>query len=165
MRGRGRPVAQVVAPMAGTVVRMADVPDPVFADDVVGLGVAILPLEAVPERDGTDRGVVVAPCDGRVVSAYPHAVVVQVDDDRAVLVHLGLGTGTLGGEGFDLVVRDGAWVTAGQPVLAWSPARVRATDRSSLSPVVALQARSSDVVLLVDEGAQVAEAQPVLLWS
>lgn len=151
--------------MSGTVVRMQDVPDPVFADHVVGTGVAILPADGVPSPDGTDRVVAVSPCAGRVVSVYPHAVVVEVDEGRAVLVHLGLTTAGLDGAGFDVAVRDGEWITAGHPVIAWTPARVRAADRSTVSPVVALQADPADVAVLCAPGDEVREGQPVLLWS
>lgn len=160
---------QVVAPMAGTVVDLADVPDPVFSGAVVGPGLAILPDE--PQAGGLagmpahQRVVVVAPCPGRVSGVYPHALMVQADQDRSVLVHLGLDTAQLEGEGFHVAAHDGDRVERGQPVLAWSPAEVRGGGRSTLCPVVALQADPHDVVLLVESGESVAEGQPVLLWS
>ncbi len=167
-----RSTLQVVAPLAGTVVALADVPDPVFSGAVVGPGLAILPDEPYP--DGTAgmpglpaaaRVVVVAPCPGRVSGVYPHALMVQADHDRSVLVHLGLDTAQLEGEGFDVAAADGDRVERGQPVLAWSPAEVRGGGRSTLCPLVALQADPDDVVLLVEPGDAVAEGQPVLLWS
>lgn len=151
--------------MSGLVVAIEDVPDPVFSDAVVGAGLAILPDEPDPSSGGTDRAVVSAPCDGRIVSVYPHAVVIQVDDQRSVLVHLGVGTGALEGRGFDLAVADGDFVTAGHPLIGWSPAAVRAAGGQTLSPVVAMQARPEQVLRLVDDGARVAEGQPILLWA
>ena len=171
MRDRlDRSTLQVVAPMAGTVVDLADVPDPVYSGAVVGPGLAILPDEP-PAPDGgglpvaAPRVVVVAPCPGRVSGVYPHALMVQADHDRSVLVHLGLDTSQLEGEGFDVAAADGDRVERGQPVLAWSPADVRGGGRSTLCPLVALQAQPEDVVLLVEAGDAVAEGQPVLLWS
>ncbi len=164
-----RSTLQVVAPLAGTVVDLADVPDPVFAGAVVGPGLAILPDEPAPgDLVGLPTGgrvVVVAPCPGRVSGVYPHALMVQADHDRSVLVHLGLETGQLEGAGFDVATSDGDRVERGQPVLAWSPAEVRGGGRSTLCPLVALQAQPEDVVLLVAPGDTVAEGQPVLLWS
>lgn len=161
MPRRGRPTLDVLAPMAGTVRPIARVQDPVFAGQVLGPGVALVPHE--PEAD--ERLVVVAPCAGRVVSAYPHAVVVQADDERSVLVHVGERTAGLGDDGFALAVRDGEWVTAGHPVLAWTPARVRAAEGSTLTPVVALQARAEDVAAAVADGDAVDEGQLLLRWS
>ncbi|NCT91718.1 PTS glucose transporter subunit IIA [Cellulomonas sp. APG4] len=161
MPRRGRPVLDVVAPMAGTAGPLADVEDPVFAGRVLGPGVALAPLE--PEEP--ERVVVVAPCAGRVVSAYPHAVVVQADDERSVLVHVGTRTAPLVDDGFALAVRDGEWVAAGHPVLAWTPGRVRAARGSTLTPVVALQARPEDVAVVVADGDMVGEGQLLLRWS
>lgn len=154
---------QVVAPLGGTVVSLADVPDPVFAEEVIGPGVAILPDE--PDgADGALRVVVVAPCAGRLLSVYPHAVVIGVDADRAVLVHLGVDTEDLAPACYDVAVEEGATVEPGQPLLAWSPECVRVAGRSTLCPVVALQAGEADVRLAVSPGDRVGEGQMLLTW-
>lgn len=164
---QSRPTLEVVAPLAGVVVALEDVPDPVFSGSVVGCGLAIAPAGSEPV--GVDeveaRVVVVAPCTGRLRGVYPHAVMVQVDSHRAVLVHLGLDTAQLEGAGFDLAVQEGDWVVQGQPLLAWSPAQVRAGGRSTLCPVIALQATATQVVRLLEPGDLVAEGQGMLLWS
>lgn len=162
MRSReDRLTTDVVAPLAGTVVALADVPDPVFADAVVGPGLAI-----EPDPPGADavRVVVVAPCDGRMLSVYPHAVVIGVDDDRAVLVHLGVDTEGLVSGCFDVAVVEGEEVSAGQALLAWSPECVRRAGRSALCPVVALQAEDGELVPLVEPGDRVTEGQVLLTW-
>ena len=157
-----RVTTQVVAPLSGTVVALADVPDPVFAGSVIGPGLAILPDE--PEEEHAVRVVVVAPCDGRMVSVYPHAVVVGMDPERGVLVHLGVDTEDLASACFDVAVEEGEEVAAGQPLLAWSPQCVRAAGRSVLCPVVALQADADDVAVLVKAGDRVEEGQALLTW-
>ena len=154
---------EVVAPLGGTVVSLADVPDPVFADQMIGPGLAILPDE--PGDDEAVRIVVVAPCDGRMASVYPHAVVIAVDDERSVLVHLGVDTEDLADVCFDVAVQEGDGVVAGQPLLGWSPECVRMKERSVLCPVVALQAAPEAVSLLVEPGAQVSEGQALLRWA
>ena len=165
MRGRQeRPTVELRAPLAGTVVALGDVPDPVFSTAVVGPGLAILPSEPDP-AGATGRVVVVAPCAGRVQSLYPHAIMLGIDADRVVLVHLGIATGELDGAGFDVVISEGERVVAGQPLIGWSPARVREGGRSTLSPVVALQGGADDVLQLVAPGEHVEEGQAVLLWS
>lgn len=164
MRNReARLTTDVVAPLAGTVVPLSDVPDPVFADGVIGPGIAIDP-EVPDEAAGAVRVVVVAPCGGRMVSVYPHAVVIAVDADRALLVHLGVDTEDLASACFDVAVEEGQEVAPGQPLLAWSPQCVREEGRSALCPVVALQADDADLELAVGPGERVAEGQPLLAW-
>ena len=79
----------VLAPCAGRVVALADVPDEVFASEMVGPGVAIEPAGG--------RTTVVSPVAGRVVKIHPHAFVVLADCGAGVLVHLGIDTNRLGG--------------------------------------------------------------------
>lgn len=163
LRGEARVTTDVVAPLSGTVVALDDVPDPVFADAVIGPGVAIEP-DAPDGADGAVRVVVVAPCAGRMLSVYPHAVVIGVDADRAVLVHLGVDTEGLATACFDVAVEEGQEVAVGQALLAWSPECVRREGRSALCPVVALQADDDDLELAVAPGDRVREGQPLLVW-
>ena len=162
MKSQTHVTTEVVAPLAGTVVAMADVPDPVFADEMIGPGLAILPDE--PSADEAVRIVVVAPCAGRMASVYPHAVVIAVDADRSVLVHLGVDTEDLASACFDVAVEEGEEVVEGQPLLGWSPECVRIRERSVLCPVVALQAEPDEVRLLVAPGDRVTEGQALLEW-
>ena len=153
----------MVAPLAGTVVSLTEVPDPVFSGSVIGPGLAIQPDE--PEEADGARVVVVSPCAGRLLSVYPHAVVVAVDSERAILVHLGVDTEDLSSACFDVVVTEGDRVEAGQPLLAWSPRCVREAGRSTVCPIVALQAVADDVALAVAPGERVAEGQVLLAWA
>jgi sugar PTS system EIIA component len=144
----------VLAPMAGVVHDLAQVPDVVFSDCLVGPGCAIWP------RDGDVR----APVAGRVVAARSHAVVIQADG-RDVLVHLGIDTVGLGGEGFELLVGEGQTVEAGAAMARWDPVAVAGAGLSQLCPVVALQARPDDVRMLVEPGEPVDRGHPLLEWS
>ena len=87
----------VCSPVAGLVVALEDVPDEVFATRMLGPGLAVL-----PDHDGELDAV--APVAGTLGSLYPHAAVVLIEGrrDRPVLVHLGLDTVELKGEGFVL---------------------------------------------------------------
>ncbi|QAY69362.1 PTS sugar transporter subunit IIA [Xylanimonas protaetiae] len=135
----------VLAPVAGTVIAVADIPDPVFSAALVGPGAAIAP-------DPVAGRVAVAPIAGVVVKLHPHAFVVAADDGRAVLVHLGIDTVELHGDGFELHVAEGDRVAAGQPVVGWDPAAVRAGGRSPVVPVVALDAEESELTGLAAVG-------------
>jgi PTS system glucose-specific IIA component len=128
----GSPSLVVLAPVAGRVLPLADVPDPVFAAAMVGPGLAIEPAR--------QAAAAVAPVAGTIASLHPHAFVVAAAGDRGVLVHLGLDTVQLKGEGFTLLAGPGDAVVAGQPIVRWDPAVVEAGGRSPICPVVALDA-------------------------
>lgn len=155
--GAGVAALTVLAPMAGVVRALADVLDPVFAQGMVGPGVAV---------DPTD-GRVLAPVAGVVVAIRPHALVVRADGDveRDVLVHLGIDTVGLGGEGFELLVAEGDRVAAGAPVVDWDPCAVVDAGLSATCPVIALQAGAGSVRVLVPPGGAVAAGTPLLTWS
>lgn len=147
-----------LAPVHGTVVPLSQVPDPVFAEEIVGPGLAI-----DPDRSGPSHAV--APIAGVVAKLHPHAFVIQGADDRAALVHLGLDTVQLGGEGFTLLVAEGDEVAAGDPVVAWVPADIAAGGRSPVCPVVALQGEPGSVTPLAAPGADVRPGDPLLEWA
>jgi sugar PTS system EIIA component len=123
--------------VAGVVVPLTEVPDPVFAEAMVGPGLAVVPSDT--------PGVAVAPVDGTIATLHPHAFVVATESGRAVLVHLGIDTVRLKGEGFVLHVAKGDVVRAGQPVVGWDPVAVAAAGYATVCPVIALDA-SADVL-------------------
>jgi sugar PTS system EIIA component len=123
---------KVLSPCAGTVVAMADVPDPVFAEEMVGPGVAI---EPTVEPDGGPT-TVVSPIAGKVLKVLPHAFVV-LGDGVGVLVHLGINTVRLEGEGFEVLAGQGDEVAAGDPMITWDPSALPASaGGQDVSPVV-----------------------------
>lgn len=118
----------VLAPCPGRVVAMADVPDPVFAEEMVGPGVAIEPSGG--------RTTVVSPIAGKVLKVLPHAFVV-LGDGVGVLVHLGINTVRLEGEGFEVLATQGAEVAAGDPMVTWDPSVLPpSAGGQDVSPVV-----------------------------
>ncbi|RJL30445.1 PTS sugar transporter subunit IIA [Bailinhaonella thermotolerans] len=146
----------VVAPVGGAVVGLANVPDPVFAQAMVGPGTAI-----EPDRE---PGEAVSPIDGKIIKLHPHAYVVVGDDGRGVLVHLGIDTVQLKGEGFRLLAAEGDRVSAGQPVVAWDPAAIEAAGRSPVCPVVALDAQAG-ALSDVQESGQVTRGAELFRWE
>ena len=148
----------LLAPVTGTVRAMGDVPDPVFAGEIVGPGMAIDPV-----RGGTIT--TIAPLAGTIVKLHPHAFVIQTTDSRGALVHLGLDTVQLAGEGFTLHVHEGDVVAAGDVVVSWSPAEIEAGGRSPMCPVVALQGEPGSVTHLVAPGTVVRAGEPLFRWA
>lgn len=119
---------------------LESVPDPVFSQDMVGPGLAVHP-EPGQEGGQEARQEAVAPISGILVKLHPHAFVVMAPDGRrGVLVHLGIDTVQLAGEGFTLLAEEGAEVIAGTPVIDWSPGMVASLGKPSVVPVVALDA-------------------------
>jgi PTS system glucose-specific IIA component len=131
---------QVLAPCPGRVLAMAEVPDPVFAEEMVGPGVAIEP----------DPGptTVVSPIAGKVIKVLPHAFVV-LGDGVGVLVHLGINTVRLEGEGFEVLATQGSEVAAGDPMISWDPSTLPSSaagqDVSPVVPVVLMDGKKGSV--------------------
>jgi glucose-specific phosphotransferase system IIA component len=109
---------------------MADTPDPVFAAEMVGPGVA---LEPEPHE-----ATVVSPIAGKVVKVLPHAFVVLGTAGVGVLVHLGINTVRLEGRGFEVLATQGSTVEAGAPMVRWDPSTIEGEDISTLVIVVAM---------------------------
>jgi glucose-specific phosphotransferase system IIA component len=147
----------VLAPLDGTVLAMSEVPDPVFAGEIVGPGLAI-----DPSRDPVT---VVAPVAGKILKLHPHAFVIVAEGTRGALVHLGLDTVQLGGVGFTLHVAEGDTVEIGDAVVSWTPADVEAGGRSPICPVVALGGTPGSVTALVAPGAIVKAGEPLFVWA
>jgi PTS system glucose-specific IIA component len=126
---------QVLAPVAGRAVLLQDVPDPVFSQGMVGFGAAIDPPRGVVDA--------VAPVSGKVLRLIPHAYVV-------VLVHLGLDTVALKGEGFTTHVSQGDDVSAGQVIITYDVPAIEAKGLNPIVPVVVMDERESGNVVPSD---------------
>jgi multiphosphoryl transfer protein len=118
----------VGSPVAGWVTPIDMVPDPVFAEHMLGDGIAIDPTEALFR----------APLAGRIATLHParHAVTIETDAGPVLLLHVGLETVALGGDGFEAYVSEGARVAAGDPLIGFDIERVGAVARSLVTPVV-----------------------------
>jgi len=118
----------IFAPMSGQMMALDQVPDEVFAGKVLGDGAAILPSD----------GRLCSPVDGVVstVAETLHAYGFTSDDGLEILVHVGLDTVELKGEGFQCLVREGDRVKAGDPVAEIDLDRLSARGLSTITPVV-----------------------------
>ncbi len=121
-------VAELLSPVTGEVVALEQVPDEAFASKAVGDGVAVKP---------TDK-IVVSPAAGTIVKIFNtnHAFCLETEKGAEIVVHMGIDTVTLGGQGFTRLVEEGAEVVAGQPILEMDLAYLNANARSMISPVV-----------------------------
>lgn len=123
----------VLAPVAGRAVALGDVPDPVFSQGMVGFGAAIDPPHEIVDA--------VAPVSGKLLKLLPHAYIVLTPDNVGVLVHLGLDTVALKGEGFTTHLEQGVEVSAGQVVITYDIPSVVAKGLNPIVPVVVMDER------------------------
>jgi PTS system N-acetylglucosamine-specific IIA component len=147
---------EILSPVDGKTVALGDVPDPVFAQAMVGPGVAVQPSGG--------RQNAVAPVDGTVVTLHPHAFVIATEAGQAVLVHLGIDTVKQKGEGFTLHVVKGETVRAGQALAEWDPDAVVAAGYSAIVPVVALDA-PAEALSGIATGTDISAGDPVFTWD
>lgn len=109
----------VCAPASGTAVQLAETSDPVFASEAMGKGIAVEPSGEVAY----------APVTGTVSAAMPHAVGITADDGAEVLVHVGIDTVEMAGNGLTCLVAQGAHVEAGQPIVSFSREKISAAGK------------------------------------
>ncbi|WP_104163190.1 glucose PTS transporter subunit IIA [Cryobacterium sp. N22] len=121
-------LATIGSPVAGIVVPLADVPDPVFSKGIVGLGVGVDPTEDT----------VYAPAAGKVLVAQPtgHAFGLMLDGGIEMLIHVGIDTVNLAGKGFDVKVKAGDRVEAGTPLVTFDRAVIEEAGYSLVTPVL-----------------------------
>ena len=119
---------RLLAPLAGWSTPLEEAPDEVFARGLLGDGVAIDPTSAR----------LCAPCDGEliVIAAARHAVTLRTPEGCEVLLHVGIDSVELGGQGFELHARQGARVRAGEPLLSFDLDLLARRAKSVLTPVI-----------------------------
>lgn len=119
---------QIFAPAAGTVMALADVPDPVFASGAVGEGFAVEPTE----------GTFVSPVDGELIllAKTLHAFAVRTDAGAEILVHIGMDTVKLKGEGFTAHRERGDRVQRGDVIISCDLAQMAPLVPSMVTPVL-----------------------------
>jgi phosphocarrier protein FPr/phosphocarrier protein len=116
----------LVSPMKGWVGPLDEVPDPVFAERLLGDGVAVDPT----------GNTVYAPCDGTIMTSAKHAVTLRATCGAEILIHVGLETVALAGEGFVAHVGEGRSVRTGDPLLTFDLDLLARKVKSLISPVV-----------------------------
>ncbi len=135
----------LLAPLSGTVRPITEMPDPVFSSKAMGDGLAIEPAA------GADT--VVAPADATVAATMPgsnHAIGLVLDDGMELLVHVGVDTVEMGGDGFACLVEQGQRVSAGQPLMTFSAEKIRAAGHPTAVAFVVTGEGSAAGLALLD---------------
>jgi len=127
-------------PLEGEIISIEDVPDPVFSQKMMGDGFAIHPV----------NGTVVSPVEGEVISVFPtkHAVTLKSVFGIEILIHVGMETVNLKGEGFTSFVKDGQKVKKGQKLLEVDFDFIKGKVPSIVTPVVFTNLKENEKVVI-----------------
>jgi sugar PTS system EIIA component len=121
-------IEEVLSPMSGDVIPLTDVPDPVFAQKIIGDGIAIIPKS----------GKVVSPVNGHIIQVFPtkHAIGIQSEKGLEILIHIGIETVELNGEGFEVLVSSNQPVKAGDPLVSVNLEYLKSKNKELITPMI-----------------------------
>ncbi|MDO4667075.1 MAG: beta-glucoside-specific PTS transporter subunit IIABC [Streptococcus sp.] len=133
----------IASPMIGNVVKLADVPDEVFASGAMGKGIAINPSD----------GVVVSPANAEVTLLFPtkHAIGLRTENGAELLIHVGMDTVSLAGKGFTSYVEIGQKVHAGDKLLEFDVNTIKEAGLPVITPILVTNSTDFDDVLTTQE--------------
>lgn len=119
---------KLIAPLSGIMVPINEVPDPVFAEKLLGEGIAIDPVSEE----------LLAPCNAEILHLHPahHAVTMRTSHGAEILIHIGLDTVIMKGDGFKALIEAGQIVKKGQPLIRFNADKIATTARSLLTTIV-----------------------------
>ena len=143
---------EIYAPGVGQIVPLSDVPDKVFSEKMMGDGVGFIP----------EKGEIVAPFDGTVKTIFPtkHAIGLESDTGIELLIHIGIDTVKLDGEGFESLVKADEKVTQGQPLMKVNLAYLKEHAPSVVTPLVITNL--GDQTLTVEKTSSVEPSQRIM---
>lgn len=129
---------EVLAPVSGQAVPLGEVPDEVFAEGMAGEGGAIVPGAS---------GEAVAPVSGALVKLFEggHAFGIETDEGLELIVHVGLDTIEMRGNGFEKLATEGDRVEAGQPIVRFDLDEIKNSGYDPVTPVVVTNAEDHPV--------------------
>lgn len=152
---KGETLAELIAPVNGTVIPESDIPDVAFASGMLGHGFGIIPSD----------GEFYSPVDGVVIDVTPtkHAYSIKSDDGAEILIHIGIDTVELKGDGFVSEVARGDKISVGTPLAHVELDKIKSHD---LSPITAVIIINHDELsqITVFEGACKARETTVLSY-
>jgi glucose PTS system EIICBA or EIICB component len=133
-----------MAPIKGELKPITEVPDQVFAGKMMGDGFAIVPSE----------GTIVSPVNGKIVNLFPtkHAIGILSDTGREILIHVGIDTVNLKGQGFETLVSENDIVEQGQPLLKVDLDYIKEHATSTITPIVFTNLAEGEKVVIEKQG-------------
>jgi glucose-specific phosphotransferase system IIA component len=133
-----------VSPLKGELKSITEVPDQVFAGKMMGDGFAIVPTE----------GMVVSPVNGKIINLFPtkHAIGILSDTGREILIHVGIDTVNLKGQGFETLVAENDIIEIGQPLLKIDLDYIKEHATSIITPIVFTNLAEGEKVVIEKPG-------------
>ncbi|USK32273.1 PTS glucose transporter subunit IIA [Bacillus sp. F19] len=118
----------VYAPLTGRLLNLEDVPDPVFSQKMMGDGMAIEPSE----------GILVSPVEGEIIQLFhtKHAIGIKSLTGMEILLHIGLETVAMNGEGFEAFVKEGDKVKPGDKLITFDLNLIKEKAASTITPII-----------------------------
>jgi N-acetylglucosamine PTS system EIICBA or EIICB component len=119
---------EFIMPIEGEIIPLHEVPDQVFSQKMMGDGFAIVP----------SKGSVVSPVDGEIINIFPtkHALGLKSKQGYEILIHVGMDTVNLKGEGFTVLVKEGEQITKGQEILKFDLDFIKKSAPSTVTPII-----------------------------
>lgn len=135
---------EILSPLAGKSIALEDVPDPTFAEGILGLGAAVEPSE----------GKITAPADGTVGTLFDthHVIGLNLDNGAELLIHIGINTVELNGEGFTAHVSEGDRVKKGQTLITFDKELIASKGYKTVTPVIVTNPDEYSAVKRVADG-------------
>ncbi|MFS0657173.1 PTS glucose transporter subunit IIA [Bacillus sp. 179-C3.3 HS] len=130
----------IYSPADGELMDMTDVPDPVFSQKMMGDGVAVKP----------SNGVIVSPVEGEIIQLFhtKHAIGIRTLSGLELLIHIGLETVGLNGEGFESHIKEGDKVKVGDPLITFDLDFIAEKAASTVTPIVIM---NGDIIERLDK--------------
>ncbi|MBF4693803.1 PTS sugar transporter subunit IIA [Fusibacter ferrireducens] len=127
---------RIEMPFEGEVVDLKTVPDHVFSQKMLGDGFAILPKAGI--------NTICSPCDGELIQIFPtnHAIGIQSKEGVEMIIHVGIDTVELKGEGFERLLEPPCTIKTGQALLNFNSDIITALNKETITPVVFTEMQS-----------------------
>ena len=146
---------ELMAFLSGEVVPIDKVPDQIFSQKILGDGLAIIPQD----------NVVLAPANGEisvVMADTKHAIGIHLSNGMEILIHVGLDTVDMNGEGFELFVKEGSKIKTGDPVIKFDPDKITAAGHSTIT-IMVITEQAADSKITIHSGMQAKAGETCIL--
>ncbi|RDW19762.1 PTS sugar transporter subunit IIA [Oceanobacillus chungangensis] len=145
----------ILAPVSGELIGLEKVPDPVFAEKMMGDGIAIDP----------SIGEIFSPVNGKIIQLFStkHAIGIEAENGAEILIHVGLDTVNLNGEGFTAHVEEGKKVKQGDHLLSFDLDMIRERATGTIIPIIITNTDAMSSIKAENKKQVTAGKDPILL--